>query len=125
MQCEKILYLTNASREDIIPRKKLCIVRDFIHHRNYASREDFIPCKNLRITGRYSYLVRNHELPERESCIQRDISASPQHLYFLTSSEEYIGDYIANTRHKLYLIYVTRIELTSNIEENNAVSHPN
>ena len=40
-------------------------------------------------------------------------------LFILTSNEECIKDYIANTRHKLYLLYVKPIELTSNVEENN------
>ena len=39
-------------------------------------------------------------------------------LFFLTSNEEFIEYYIANTRRKVYYIYVKPIELTSNLKEN-------
>ena len=69
----------------------------------------------------------------KSTLTSKEISTSHQHLFISTSSEELIEDYIANTRHKIYLLYIRPIELTSNIKENNGVStwskdivcHPN
>ena len=62
------------------------------------------------------------DISMRSTLTSKQIPASHQHLFISTSSEECIEDYIANTRHKLYLLYVKPIESTSNIEENNEVS---
>ena len=50
---------------------------------------------------------------------KRNTSTTHKLSFILTSNEKYIEDYIANIRHKLYLLYVKPIELMSNVEEKN------
>ena len=54
-----------------------------------------------------------------ETTSRENINTLHQLSFMLTSNEEYIEDYIENTRHKLYLVYIKPDELTSNVKENN------
>ena len=75
------------------------------------SREIFTPQHQLHL-----YLARVNAKRIIESN-EENISIASD-LFILTSNEECIEDYIANTKHNLYLLYVKPIELTSNVEEN-------
>ena len=48
-----------------------------------------------------------------EDDVKRNTITWHQLSFMLTSNEEYIEDYIANTRHELYLLYDKPIEVTS------------
>lgn len=68
----------------------------------------------------HSFILIKVNIKKRiENDVKRNTSTPHQLSFMLTSNEEYIEDYIANTRYKLYLIYVKLIELMSNVEENN------
>ena len=65
----------------------------------------------------HHYLERLDVKKILETTSRENINTLHQLSFMLTSNEEYIEDYIPNTRHKLYLLYIKPIELTSNIEE--------
>ena len=124
-----------TSREDFIPRWKLCIAGRFI------SRE------NLRIAGRYSCPARGRTWIKKEQylsigldCIllflikvnikesiegdnKRNINIATSFIYLFRNQVWNTLKMISwNTRHKLYLLDVRPIESMSSMEGNKEVS---
>ena len=114
MHREKISSPTKfyASREDSIPHKSihiarrfqtlrnlciarrfhpsqifLCIARRFHPSQNFMHREKIPSLANLNIAGRYSCPSSNHALPEKESCISKEISIPQRQLTLLPRRE--------------------------------------
>ena len=87
-------------------------------------------CQRRNRVTRWKYLPLNINyifiwqewLPRESSKTTNKISTLHQFLFILTSNEEYMEDYIANTRHNLYLLHIKPIELTTNEKEKNSVS---
>ena len=122
--------------------QRSCIAKDYTSQKNHAFQHKIHASRK-----NHALRKRNHALPEKKNVhlkknIYTSISAASfiwqewmpresskttpgeistlhQLLLILTSNGEYIEDYIANIRHKLYLLYVKPIELTSNVEEKN------
>ena len=130
-------------RESIImhDEKISCLVKI------YTLREDFIPRRNLRIAGRYScpargstwikkeqylsigldcillFLIKINIMESFEDDNKRNINIASAFIYlFRHQVWNTLKRILQNTRHKLYLLDVRPIELTSNMEENNEVS---
>ena len=140
-------------------REKISCLTEIMH------RKKILYLANSCITGRYSCPVRNHALPEKESCIQTEIlirwhqqhsfilikvnntkststsreASSLHHLPFMVTSTRRVHWHqkkyhnrisiylfrhhvmstfeitLQKTKHKLYLLFVRPIELTSHV----------
>ena len=118
-------------REKIfMPRKKLCIARKFhtsqkfMHRRNIdmprkkscTAREGIVHIKiNIYTSVSTASSFDKDECEENHRRQQREISTLHQLLFFWHQMKSTLK-IIANTRHKIYLLYVKSIELTSNVE---------
>ena len=111
---EKVMH---CKRKFMHRRKKSCITRqkflrlgnlmhigkEFMHH-EWRDKEIVYP-SNINCV----FFGKSRRQENYQDDIKRNVNTVNQLLFILTSKGDYIEEYIANVRHKLYLLYAKPI----------------